>query len=86
MKVRKKPIIVNAWQLDHRSSSFPDWVDQAIDNKILFWLKSDLCWEVVTIEGSMMAWDGDYLIQGVRKELYPCNKSIFEETYQIVSD
>ena len=28
----------------------------------------------------------DYIIRGVRGELYPCEKEIFEETYEKVED
>ena len=34
-----------------------------------------------TLEGNMKARIGDYIIKGVRGEFYPCEKAIFEETY-----
>jgi len=37
--------------------------------------------EVGTLEGVLKGKAGDYLIEGVRRELYPCDKEIFEETY-----
>ncbi len=39
---------------------------------------------VVTPEGTLQAKSGDYLVVGVRGELYPISKAIFEETYDIV--
>ena len=36
---------------------------------------------VATLEGQVRAKVGDYIIRGVRGEYYPCEKSIFEETY-----
>lgn len=36
---------------------------------------------VETLEGQVRAKVGDYIIKGVRGEFYPCEKSIFEETY-----
>jgi hypothetical protein len=39
---------------------------------------------VETMEGPMKGKAGDYLIVGVRGEAYPCDKEIFEETYEIV--
>ena len=39
---------------------------------------------VETMEGLMKGKAGDYLIVGVKGEAYPCDKEIFEETYQIV--
>lgn len=35
-----------------------------------------------TLEGVMRARIGDFIIKGVRGEFYPCEKSIFEETYE----
>lgn len=32
-------------------------------------------------EGEMMVNEGDYVLKGVRGEFYPCNESIFLETY-----
>lgn len=37
-----------------------------------------------TLEGEMAVSDGDYIIQGVRGELYTCKADIFEETYELV--
>lgn len=42
--------------------------------------------EVKTMEGLMKGKAGDYLITGVRGEQYPCDKEIFEETYELVDD
>ncbi|WP_414079495.1 hypothetical protein [Streptococcus suis] len=39
---------------------------------------------VVTLEGVMTAKKGDYIIKGVRGELYPCKPDIFAETYERV--
>ena len=29
---------------------------------------------------------GDYVIKGVRGELYPCKPDIFEETYEVIEE
>jgi hypothetical protein len=41
-------------------------------------------WYIETLEGTMHAAWGDYLIQGVKGELYPCKPDIFEATYEKV--
>ena len=41
--------------------------------------------EVQTLEGTMKGKKGDWLIVGVTGEMYPCDKKIFEMTYDIVS-
>lgn len=35
------------------------------------------------LEGDMHVSIGDYIIKGVRGELYPCKPYIFEETYEL---
>lgn len=42
--------------------------------------------DITTLEGNMTAREGDYIIQGVHGELYPCKPDIFEETYERVDD
>jgi len=37
---------------------------------------------VETIEGDMKGKAGDYLIEGVEGELYPCDEQIFHKTYE----
>lgn len=37
-----------------------------------------------TLEGDMRAEYGDYIIQGVQGEFYPCKPDIFEATYEDV--
>lgn len=50
--------------------------------------KSGLGWETIfTREGTLQAIpDQDYIIQGVRGELYPIGKDIFFETYDIIEE
>ena len=40
--------------------------------------------KIYTLEGKMNANVGDYIINGVRGEFYPCKQDIFEETYSEV--
>jgi|AntRauTorcE11897_2_1112592.scaffolds.fasta_scaffold00009_29 hypothetical protein len=37
---------------------------------------------VVTMEGTMTGKAGDFLMRGVKGELYVCDAEIFEETYE----
>jgi acyl carrier protein len=46
----------------------------------------DRPFEVETLEGTFKAKAGDYLVEGVRGELYSCKKEIFEETYDLTDD
>lgn len=39
---------------------------------------------IETLEGTMIASEGDYIIKGVNGEFYPCKPDIFEKTYDSV--
>ena len=45
-------------------------------------VQMDKAFKVATLEGVLSGKPGDYLLQGARGELHPCNKEIFEETYE----
>lgn len=79
MKYRKKPIIVEAIQ--YTDDNLLEVMEFCGEGKTLF--GSYLY--IVTLEGNMRVNIGDYVIKGVRGEFYPCEKSIFEETYEAVN-
>lgn len=46
--------------------------------------QTDVEVEIPTLEGTMMASPGDWIICGVQGELYPCKPDIFAATYEEV--
>lgn len=42
--------------------------------------------EIKTLEGVMMANKGDWIIKGIKGELYPCKPDVFEMTYEKVNN
>ena len=40
--------------------------------------------DIETLEGTMRCRKGDYIIQGVNGEFYPCKADIFKKTYEAV--
>ena len=89
MKYRKKPVVIEAfkWTGDVTQTEDPTWVVEAIkEGTVTFQnVGSEECILVIkTLEGDMIASRGDYIIQGVKGELYPCKPDIFETTYDIV--
>lgn len=40
--------------------------------------------KIFTLEGAMMASVGDWIIKGIKGELYPCKPDVFEITYSPV--
>lgn len=41
---------------------------------------------IETLEGKMKANKGDYIIKGIKGELYPCKEDIFYEIYEEMLD
>ena len=46
--------------------------------------QTDVEMEIETLEGTMKANKGDWIIKGVKGELYPCKPDVFEMTYEKV--
>ena len=90
-KYIKKPVEIEAFQLDAKGTSNEGWFWEAIErNEIIPHSfgehESEDAWcEIKTLEGVMTARTGDYIIRGVKGEIYPCKPDIFEETYQVVT-
>lgn len=93
MRYRKKPIEIEAFQMtEERMESREDWPNWLI----LAWEKKELqCigsgalhieWRVRTLEGSLHISANDWIIRGVKGELYPCKPDIFEATYVAVNE
>lgn len=85
-KFRKKPVVIDAFRLGHDHQ--PDWfTDQKILNKVTTHNidgrhHGGPDYAVIqTLEGQMRAEFGDYIIRGVKGEIYPCKPDIFVATY-----
>ena len=84
MKYRKKPLIIEAfkWTGGPDQREDPEWMVDAIRKNIVSFVPSGML--IATLEGAMMASLGDYIIKGVKGEIYPCKPDIFEKTYEKV--
>jgi hypothetical protein len=83
-KYRKKPVVVDAFQLNDWRNKFPDWFEEAVRNgkAQVFADSGEFAVLIHTLEGTMGAVEGDYIIQGVNGEIYPCKPDIFAKTYE----
>jgi len=82
-KYVKKPVQIEAIQYTGDNiQEIRDWSGGDLNN--LGNEEYPTLMEVVTLEGSMLAVIGDYIIKGVEGEIYPCKQSIFEKTYNLV--
>lgn len=84
MQYRKKPVLVEAYQLpqvgEDVPESFYEWCEQV--GFMEFESGRDETLIILTPEGDMTAEPGDWIIKGVKGELYPCKPDIFAATYE----
>ncbi len=88
-KFRKKPVVVDAFKASDLIrdakvgfSSLPQCVQEVCTG----WVIQDRQIDIPTLEGTMTAGYGDWIIRGVKGEFYPCKHHIFEATYEPVED
>jgi hypothetical protein len=84
MKYRKKPVVIDAYQLPPAGEDVPDsfetWCEQVGFTE--FTSGRDGTLVIPTMEGDMVASPGDWIIKGVAGEFYPCKPEIFAATYE----
>lgn len=90
---RKKPVVIEAMQFTVASGvELVSWlerhdVDYGYECKNLHECSGTPDGHIIrlpTLEGTMTAEIGDYIIRGVQGEFYPCKPDIFKETYEEV--
>jgi hypothetical protein len=99
-KYRKLPVVIEAVQYTGRNAlteieplfneSRREWVVK--ESPVLDACGMDLCkaygayLQIKTLEGVMIAIPGDYIIKGVKGEVYPCKPDVFEATYEKICE
>lgn len=76
MKVRKKPVIVDAYHLRDLSYHSAIEVSKFIDQPVQMTNDGII---IKTLEGDHLAKAGDYIIKGIQGEAYPCKPEIFKK-------
>jgi hypothetical protein len=92
---RKKPVAVDAWQFlpAGRCEEPPAWIDRR-------WFREDVAPKgdgtvghragshmlIPTPEGVMRAEFTDWIIRGIKGEVYPCKAEVFAATYEPIHD
>lgn len=83
MKYRKKPVVVEAVQFVDTEESILKLSELGLDSvQIDYDVPDSPILKIETLEGLMIATEGDYIIKGVQGEFYPCKPDIFAETYE----
>jgi len=100
VKFRTKPVVIEAFQMTKErrldNSEWPHWLHEAWQKPVTelgsFFCSADGCLEnethtpvfIQSLEGTMNVDWGDWIIQGIKGELYLCKPDIFEATYEEV--
>jgi len=82
MKARKKPVVVEFELYDGTAESVHRIIDMYGKTKGINNTPEGLY--ITTMEGIMKANKGDYVIKGIKGEIYPCKPDIFQNTYDII--
>lgn len=92
MKFRKKQIEIEAMRFDgNNAGEVISWIKMSVSpadvsmfvNRLM--LTADRSEIIIpTLEGDMLASQGDWIIRGVAGEFYPCKPHIFDATYERV--
>jgi hypothetical protein len=80
MKFRKKPIEIDAVLWDGSKEAAAE-IFKLGESKHLD-IFDDGAIQIATLEGTMRCDKGDWVIRGIKGELYPCKPDIFELTYE----
>jgi hypothetical protein len=85
-KFKKKPVVIEAKQWDgtlEEATSIIDWI---LENegvaRYSHYEKAVI--GIDTLEGTMLAQVGDWIIKGLAGEFYPCKNEIFKNSYEQV--
>ncbi len=84
-RFRKKPVVIEAvqWTGENWADVWA-FINSADGDMEKYACSPNGAVAIETAEGTMKASPGDWIIKGVKGELYPCKPDIFSETYDPV--
>lgn len=81
-RFRKKPVTIEAMQfISGRNQNGPQVANWMHTHSVAASYDQGVV-NIPTLEGTMTASPGDWIIRGVQGEFYPCKPDIFEATYK----
>lgn len=92
-KFKKKPVVIDAVKWTGQEEDIGpilEWVkasevdDGMVGGPGVGYVPALGTLDIPTLEGTMTAQPGDWIIKGVKGEVYPCKPDIFEATYEQV--
>lgn len=90
MKFRKRPVVIEAIQINNNIHEIKEFIGNRGNVDINdCGYKAGVCApqiivNIETLEGTIQASNDDYIIKGVKGEIYTCKSGIFENTYEKV--
>lgn len=83
-KFRKKPVVIEAVRVRDLNGEDepPPWLTRAIEHGTV--VRDDCSMRINTLEGVMVANYDDWIIQGTKREIYPCKPDVFADIYEEV--
>lgn len=89
---RKKPVVIEAIRNSGEWARIVAWLDELAGGRAsipfgthpVITRNEDGTLSIETLEGVMRCDVGDWVICGVKGELYPCKPDIFDATYEAV--
>lgn len=87
-KYRKRPVVIEAVQCKEPTTpdQIVEWCGSGTRKCGVGDLSAKQWIEVETLEGTMIANYGDWIIKGVSNEFYPCKPDIFEKIYKEIDE
>lgn len=89
MKFRKKPIVIEAEQW-FPGKEIEGVITEGLGGGLMMAPNANGVFDQIgyieTFEGKMIVYPGDWIIQGINGEKYPCKPDIFEKTYERVCE
>ena len=90
-RYRKKPVVVNAYQMTNENAldywNWPAWLQAGLTKDPMqegAVIRREGEIRIQTLEGTQLVSPNDYIIEGIKGEIYPCKPDIFEATYEEV--
>lgn len=93
-KYKKKPVVIEAIQYNGENFNYiVNWINENWKDSRIQGVSGRVDWspgpppiDIETLEGTMIADVGDFIIKGIEGEFYPCKPDIFKKTYQEVGE
>lgn len=82
-RFRKRPVEIDAFRLP-LEGAMPGWLTDAMAAGTIRSHRGGA--KINTLEGLLTATPGDWIIRGVKGELYSCKPDVFALTYEAVED